>query len=104
MTCAEFQGLLSRITYKEGWSLTFWINPGDEVIFAVRSSPTKDVDNIKGPLVRVSTFRNLGPLAELNNSSVLEWVRATIRDTELHELDEWLRLDGVKVRDPHASR
>ena len=32
-----------------------------------------------------------------------QWFRETLRTFELHEVDEWFRINGELVNDPHAS-
>lgn len=32
-----------------------------------------------------------------------EWLRYTVHDRVRHEVDEWLKRDGVMVFDPHAA-
>ena len=34
---------------------------------------------------------------------LLEYLRKFLRDWEMHEMDEWFRIDGTHVRDPHAN-
>lgn len=33
--------------------------------------------------------------------SVIAWLRRCLQEWEIHESDEWLRLDGEIVHDPH---
>lgn len=50
-------------------------------------------------LIPVSAARYVPP--GLTEDHFLAWLRRVLMDLEAHELDEWLKLDGTVVNNPH---
>jgi hypothetical protein len=42
-------------------------------------------------------------LEDWDDAKIVQWVKSFVRDVELHELDEFFRVDGVLLNDPHAE-
>lgn len=42
-------------------------------------------------------------IAEMNQDQFLTYVRKMLIDLETHEVDEWFKIDGFYVKDPHPE-
>lgn len=121
-SCAELlretQGLLARISYKPGWMLTATA-PSTEQDFRRPWTPwylTVHLDyrmpSLDDPS-RTTLLSTQYTVAERELERMLRddgrdfighVVTALLKRAELHEMDEWLRLDGRCVVDPHPER
>jgi hypothetical protein len=116
---ADYERLLAFLrvfTYKPGWTLKAtreWWEPlpysgPEEQVFLAISFEAPDVDH-QDRTIRVGQVVRLPP-SVLLESSVLDpnvilrnWIVHVIRSMEMHEVDEWARIDGVPIHDPHAK-
>ena len=39
----------------------------------------------------------------MNQKEILGFIYCMLREMELHEIDEWFKLDGYHVKDPHPE-
>lgn len=101
---------LGRITYKPGYKFTYWVDDKNQstyrqnivlnLVVPVPDSTRKD----QKPVTIV--FTNRIPFEYLYHNGpnyLLVRVRDFFLEWEKHEMDEWFRLDGEMVRDPHAG-
>jgi|SRR6185295_8345554 len=101
MTLQETQAILDRISYRKGW--TFKYHNGS----LISSRPlTEDVDK-RVHLAPGDTFTLERPCAfDLDTITdakcLIEIVYNEIKWLELHEMDEWFRVDGYLWNNPHA--
>lgn len=117
-SCAELlqetRRLLARVTYKPGWALT--ATAPDEVILSKPWRPwevTVGLDyrvmSLEDPfcsvLLTTAMVLTESHLAQmLRDEQLVYWVvQNLIRRAELHEMDEWLKLDGKCVTNPHPE-
>jgi hypothetical protein len=102
--------LAERITYKPGWRIE--VMPPEESdrffnrpINLLLLWPAQDI-NTKQP-TRLATSAAVSPaiLAMMTDEEVVKRVFCDmlIKRTELHEMDEWFKLDGVCVFEPHPE-
>lgn len=90
---------LARITYKPGWRLILFPHPWEGIWLSIRAElpdadwPTRttvlNINTAVPPIPNTAYFR--------------EWLAYRLSRVEIHELREHLRLDGVKLYDPHAA-
>lgn len=104
MNIDEIESIVDRIDYKPGWALV--LRPDQRSLQISRvvpdsRDPGRDVKvGSVHPIPPVLTQGSLNPLSVI---SVVTWVKTEIRRCELHELDEFFRLDGQLVDDPHKD-
>lgn len=110
------RSLLAKITYKPGWVITAFEHgvmrePKNEYSFY---DPTRiyirilclQPDTVTGRETEISHHSSLSryDVANMKDADVVGYlISNAIRHMELHEMDEWLRFDGVHVRDPHPK-
>jgi hypothetical protein len=102
------QGILKKITYKEGWEFRAQRSPGWEAVEVSISYLNKDATG-KTPGENYLALRIAIPMYELSHMShpekyLMHRIFEGIRQAEMHEIDEWLKFDGVHVNDPHPER
>jgi len=102
---------LKRITYKPGYKFSCWLDSEnstsmvDQRLVLNMVVPVPDstrADHKPTSLVFTSTF----PLIEVVHGGpdlLLHRVKDFFLTWERHELDEWFRLDGKMLHDPHAK-
>jgi hypothetical protein len=101
MTFAELRDLVARITYKPGWS--FWLQPVDNGI-AFLAVSFSEFDAMNQETYRHFRGRHAIIVADIPSArGFLNRLRSYILHIEMHELDEFLRVDGVAPFDPHRG-
>lgn len=99
------QRLLSRITYKPSWTLTIECSPDGPILvgsWQVEADSTGSISLIPGDTLAISG-KVMVPFSVLTNEhAFFEWVRVAVRGWERHESDEWFKLDGIPMHNPHA--
>ena len=108
----RLDALLRRVTYKPGWSLSLsrlrrpdWSPQPWDPLYLTISFTTTDVTT--GLPVTISNMGDVYPefISRLTDGEIVDTVlTSAIRNMEEHELREWLKLDGICVRDPHPER
>lgn len=98
-----WQELLSRITYRHGVTLS--VRPSattDQLTFQVEvdTADTRDGSHIPRPIKIV--HRTLIPPG-VDEKYRIAFVRQCVQKMEIHESDEWLKLDGKMIYDPHSG-
>lgn len=103
MNFAECKAVVSRITYKPNVKInvledrTLYGGPHLLLEFAAHVSDVRTGEPTT--IHQRATY----PLAALNGEEHLVYfIHENVRRMEMHELDEWFKLDGVHFRDPHA--
>jgi hypothetical protein len=108
VTPDEAAALLSSLTYKPRWTITAYTVPtavvlragskGPDVYELLRSGRTVEID-----VVLTEAIQN-EELARMSREDVLARAFEVFRRRELHEVEEWLRLNGQPVFAPHPGR
>lgn len=101
LTFWEMERLLERITYKPGVRLSIWRSVHDERLTLGIIAAVPSVDDPSRTIEIQSTVSL--PAWQLGEAGILRKVRRLVKELENHEVDEWLRVDGVPVRDPHPG-
>ena len=98
---ATVNQVLQRVTYKPGWTINCY--PTKEGLMLQAYSD--EVDSRSGAPRPQFVRRGLmsWPRAETSDDLIVAWVRHWLMEWETHEVNEWLRLDGEVVHDPHLS-
>lgn len=105
----RIQDILDRMTYKPGWKITI-SRPEDcgvqnywEPITLHARYPTIDITT--GKPITLSLVRSI-PLESAETvpeDALIDLIGYIIKNFEMHEFDEWFKIDGVCVRDPHPE-
>ncbi len=101
MTQDQIIAFLNRFTYKPGYQLKAESFTRGHIILRIRArvpdadNPDQMIDLGRSMVLSVPTARN--------EEYVLWWLTSVLRDLEHHELNEWLKLDGKRVREPHKE-
>lgn len=94
--------LISHFTYKPGWEIKALVDDwGGVIMSTVRTEPDA---NDPTQQAQVALARVFDPPPSITPEVVKTWVHALLVDAELHEVDEWLRLDGHRITNPHPAR
>lgn len=93
--------VLKRITYKPDWKITL---RGRKLTVAM---PSYDAvgrrRKVMAGTVRILPKAMLNAAARGKRARLINYVVALIHLRELHEIDEWLKVDGKHLVDPHPE-
>lgn len=101
MTIDEVRGLIASVTYKRGWSFTVEPFGFDVAMIEIRFNARDANDQTKE--LQFSTRHPLALSHIPSKRGLLNRLRSYILHIEMHELDEFLKVDGVAPFDPHRS-
>lgn len=99
LTPDEAQEQLNRISYKKGFKLTLSFLWDD---FAVLAIDTKVVDSETDKRYNTGIKRII-ELNRLDKSTFIRAVYITLNGWEQHECQEFFKVDGVPVYNPHTD-
>jgi hypothetical protein len=121
VTFEEAKQVVSRIRYKPGWRMKlrrardeslpphhFDPNPlpYHELAILFDAPDARNWEDLQRacpiPLVMRSHIHPR-ELAGMTEESLVQYLRHQIAVAEQHEADEWFRLDGVQIRNPHPE-
>jgi hypothetical protein len=105
---ALVEGILKKITYKVGWKFRAQRNHAWDGVEVWISYLDKDATG-KTPGENYLNLRVAISMHELSHMRhpekyLMHRIFEGIRTAEMHEIDEWLKYDGVHVNDPHPER
>ena len=107
MDIATAQELVSKLTYKPGWDLQCYPQgpPAGGVVlrFGKDEIDSETLDGAMKPLMFTSVIGG-DELTAITRDIFLQRVFDTLVLRELHEVEEWLRLEGVPLREPHPAK
>lgn len=104
------QACLDRVTYKQGWTLEAVLDPGDGGqghwcinLLVTHWAPNAYPDGRKEVLVY--RMRTVSPhiYRDLDAARFIAWVRSVVIELEMHEHDEWFKVDGKHLTEPHPE-
>jgi hypothetical protein len=93
------EAIVSRVTYKPGWELVVRDLPVQGTYLSVYA----DLENSYAPgtTVPLRIHSPIPPMADAD--ALLTWLAWRLRMIEVHELLEWLKIDGKPWIDPHEA-
>lgn len=97
-TLADWNTFLERITYRPGWSITC-IDRGDGSLYLFLSANVINAYHHAETTMLNSAYPLRTEL--LTEKEMLQEVYEALKVVELHELGEFLVLDGTRPFDPH---
>lgn len=95
----KWEDFIKRVTYKPGWKIGYVYEIGLDEHRIVVDMHTQDSTTEEFKLVRVAQWAILPDWMNEGHAGV--FVRDMIQKLEMHELDEWFKVDGELVNDPH---
>lgn len=98
MTLSEANAILNRLSYKPKWKFELRSEGLSSTIIVkawVRNSLPPHSD---GYVYHTSGFP---PINDMSEDRLVSLVRDYVRRAELHEIDEYFKLDGKLINDPH---
>lgn len=104
----RIQAILDRMTYKPGWKITI-SRPTDSIhnfwepITLYARYPTTDV--LTGETIMLSFVRSIDvdSAEKYPEDKLINLIAYFIKSFEMHEFDEWFKIDGVCVHEPHPE-
>lgn len=101
MTLNELEDLLATISYKPGYLFKVLQEESYDLVSIRFSYFAKDAENPENIISLVSKTTLVLPLPE--KEVVLSEIKLLIKTAELHEMNEWLKVDGKHLTDPHPE-
>lgn len=99
MTFEQAQEILARITYKPGWKIEL-VDFGF-VKVSIRHKATDANDPNRTIDIR---FEQGVELIHTDEKRLVDWIFICVRAAEIHEIEEWFKIDGHCFRDPHPPK
>ena len=97
--------LVSRIAYKPNWRLSAHL--GNQPTPAIIIEAMASVQDSSGSGVRIEIGKSmtLPPqvLCQFSDLDILRYLFMVIMEMERHEAEEWFKMDGVRLYDPHLG-
>lgn len=99
MLTNELIGIFKQVTYKPGYDIQVdYVGQG--LIEFSMSVMVPDSD-CPDKLIKVAIEQKFNVFEVWDEDEVVECIKQLIWNFELHEMDEWLRLKGKRLRNPH---
>jgi len=105
MTIHDILMIISRVTYKPGWSVLMGIDgerPFIQLEVSTESDATLDSakrDGSRTPWKSAKRYLSL----HMCSQEVVGAIFGLIKDAELHEVHEWFRYRGAAIFNPHLD-
>lgn len=105
MTFEKAREIVSNITYKPGWSISIHENYGyyQFPVLTIDAEVRDSYDPSKIVSIRGTKTLSHSLIYDLTKMSLLQLIRQFIHQTEIHESDEWIRLNGEMIFNPHKE-
>ena len=100
-TLESVTAYVARYTYKPGARFTVSTHEHSYGFIAIMLIIEVPDAEHPGQLTRVVNMQSVEPGMPMEVLPQL--IRELVRKAELHEIDEWLRLDGARVHEPHPE-
>lgn len=99
LTTPELQAIVGRVTYKAGWIIEVYDGhfEGQHLVVAAQVIDAYDPTH----LVTLDVHSMLPPMRD--EQQFMDHLAWRLGRIEIHEMREWLKLDGVPPFDPHAE-
>lgn len=98
--------ITTRFKYKDKYGLRALRPHSNDTVEVIISHSVRDIDDpfARGELPVIGTYEITAHALDLMTFvDFCKWVRGIVIEFEIHEIDEWLRIDGKFVYDPHPS-
>lgn len=102
MTYDEAKKVIATITYKPGWKFDIHREAQERQYSIITEAKVQDSSNLNEiSLVIGKQIISLHMLSDMTKDSFVQFIRQCIHRREVHEADEFLRVDGEMVFNPH---
>lgn len=91
-----------RLSYKRGTALTL-SDLGDRWHLTLHQEGWDAENHCTRYIATYTQAVEKSHLGIGSSYDLAHWIRRTIQKFELHEVDEWLRIDGERVFNPHGE-
>lgn len=99
LTVPQIAEVLARVTYKPGWTFQVYDGRWEGPHMVIRTEVPDAYD--PGKAVTLDVHSMLPPMRD--GLAVVEWLAWRCARIEVHEMREFLRIDGELPFDPHAD-
>ena len=97
------RAVISRIKYKPGCEIHLFYDFGNDAgRLLIRASVIDATDPEQKRVVQVECSQYVTP-PEAQQGPLVDRIRTMLQKIEMHEVDEFLKLDGRHVQDPHPE-
>lgn len=106
MTANDFCDLVKMISYKPGWRLMATLDENflrGTVLFHLQHDAIDSADRKSKTQVMLSEYVGPEMLEAWTRPRAIDWIGAQIKRAEIHELEEFFRVNGTHVNDPHPE-
>lgn len=103
MTPAEAVAVLSKLTYLPGWRLSVYEVPKAAVLRVGRHEPDSESPGTTIDVTYTDAIE-APALARMDRDALLRWAFSIFEKRAVHEVEEWLRFEGVPLFAPHPGR
>lgn len=99
-TFTQFQQLVSHITYKPGY--TFELIGDANFVNIATLRVRAYVQDVRDPskTIELNSFMAIDLFNDIPERLMLDLVDNHVRNLEMHEVDEWLKYNGICVHEP----
>lgn len=103
MTEDQAREMLARVSYKPGFEFRLSESAGKPCL-SISVSQLRDSRGYQAAVTLTHHSRlDSYELSDMNEEDFLKRVRESVVKTEIHEMHEWLKLDGNLFHDPHTE-
>jgi hypothetical protein len=97
---------LKKFTYKPGYKFSCWVDEGHDALVLNLVAPVPDSTTIDHKEVSIEWTQmvEFRKIYHLPPDYLMDFVKQFFLGWERHEMQEWLRFEGVMLSDPHADR
>jgi hypothetical protein len=101
----RLKGLLERVTYKPGYHFRLPPFDNQDYFRLYLDAVTKDATAPGKPfMVEYHMVNWYDRLLRMNDHELLQCIYRMAIDTEIHEAEEWFRIDGKHLVNPHKEQ
>jgi len=101
LSLEQLRAVLARVSYKPGWSFSLWESRWEGICMGIRFQATDSYASSPGVGVTINVKTFVPPCP--NEQYFLAFLAYRLSRIELHEMREFLKVDGKCLDDPHAE-
>ena len=99
LSLSEIEHILFRVSYKPGWTIRAMQGTFEGVKVQILAQVVDSYN--PEATVCLDVWSTLPPIQD--EDQFLLWLAWRLKQIEIHEMQEWFKLDGRAVFDPHAE-
>jgi hypothetical protein len=100
----RLRGILREVSYKPSWKFYVERHEFDNLVLW-SEWPVPDTDRPEVQIILRHAFSiSAWSMESMTDNQIVDYIiTQSIRQAEMHEMDEWFRYKGDHVRDPHPE-